>query len=515
MNEILEVDKISEVYLQIRHLNRSSAMEIREFFSCYIENYWFHPKVKSKMWDGRISFFNWENQTIPIGLFPQFIKFCNQFNYQYKLNFNRSEVVNEISDEEFEKFYEAIFTNSSYSPREFQDEAIKKALRCKRGIIESPTASGKSLILYSIIRFILGIFNESKILLIVPNINLVNQMFTDFIDYGFKQAESYCALIFNKSKKIDFSKPIIISTFQSLVKKNDQFFEQFKAVIVDETHTATCQSINSILKKCINAEYRIGVTGTIPDSILSQFTIYGYLGPKIFSLTSQELIDKGILSKIKIANLIINYPQKLIYDFWHDEEGYIKKVDYNEELDLIFNFTERNKIFKYIISNIKGDDNNILILCHKIDHLKIIKKYLEENFKNYNIFEIYGKVDSKDRENIRKLASVQGKNIILGTYATLSIGWNLRRLHHIIFASSTRSKIRLLQSIGRGMRKHETKKQIIIWDITDKLVFENDWNGKIVQHNNHTFKHFLQRLQYYDNQSFKYINKNININELF
>jgi len=513
MENIIELDKVNEVYFQIRNIDRSTALELREHFSCFVDNYFFHPKYRAKLWDGRISFYDWNNQTIPIGLFPQFVKFCKKFGYEYHTTFNRDEIINEISDEEFDNFYENIFKDSSFEPREFQDDAIKKALRMKRGVIESPTASGKSLILYSIIRFILGVFDDKKILLIVPNINLVNQIFTDFIDYGWKESESFCALIFNKSKRIDFNKQIIISTFQSLVKKDSKFLEQFGAVIVDETHTAFCKSINTILKKCINAEYRIGVTGTITESLISQFTIYGYLGPKIFSLTSSELIDKGFLSKIKIANLIINYPKKLIYDFWHDEENCIKKIDYNEELDLIFNFTERNNIFKYIITNIKPEDN-ILILCHKIDHLKIIKKYLEENFKDYDIFEIYGKINAEDREKIRKLASIQGKTIILGTYATLSTGWNLKRLHHIIFASSTRSKIRLLQSIGRGLRLHETKNRVIIWDITDKLVFENDWNGKIVQHNNHTFKHFLQRLQYYKMQNFKYVNRNINISEL-
>jgi superfamily II DNA or RNA helicase len=506
----IEVDKINEVYFQIRNLTKSSALEIKEYFSCKIENFWFHPKVKAKLWDGTVSFYNWKDQTIPIGLFPQFIKFCKKFNYQYKLNFNKEDIINEISEEKFEEFYKVIFKDSSFEPRDYQDECIKKALRMKRGVIESPTGSGKSLNIYSIIRFILGIA-EGKILLIVPNINLVNQMFSDFDEYGWKQADFYCSLVFHKSQKINWNKQIIISTWQSIYKKSPDFFEKFQAVIVDETHTATCQSINTILKKCINAEYRIGVTGTIPDSLISQYTIYGYLGPKIFSLTSSELIDKGILSKIKIANLILKYPDEIKYNYWHDDKGNIEANSYQEELEIIYKNENRNKVFNYIIENV-DKDQNILILCHKIDHLKNIKSYLMENFPLYEIYEIYGKTESEERERIRKLTNIQGKTIILGTFATMSTGINIKRLHHVIFASSYRSKIKVLQSIGRGLRTHETKSHLIVWDIVDDLTWEHDWKGSKVLHKNHVFKHWKERLQYYEKQGFKTLIKKININ---
>ena len=512
MNEILEVDKLNEVYLQIRNLNRSSAMEIREFFSCFIENYFFHPLFRSKQWDGKISFYKWDNQTIPIGLFPQFIKFCNQFNYQYKVNFNRSEVVNEISDEEFEKFYEAIFTDSSYSPRDYQDESIKKALRTKRGVIESPTGSGKSLVIYSIIRFILGIA-QGKILLIVPNVSLVNQMFNDFKDYGWKYCESNCSLVFHKSKRINWECPIIISTWQSIYKKGIDFFDKFQAVIVDETHGAAADSIQSCLKKCINAEYRIGMTGTMPEELINQFTIYGYLGPKIYESTSSELIEKGILSKIKIANLLLQYPKETTYGYWHDDEGDIQQKEYQEELDIIYSNTDRNKIFRYIINRL-DKTQNILILCHKISHLKDIKKYLEDNFKEHKIFEIYGKTEADERERIRLATNIQGSTIILGTYATMSQGLNIPRLHNIIFASSYRSRLKVLQSIGRGLRKHQTKKGLLVFDLIDDLTWLHNWGDKEILHKNYTYIHWLERLRHYDNQGFKYITKKINLENL-
>lgn len=262
MNNILEVEKLNEVYVQIRNLDRGSALELKEFLSCYIDNYWFHPLVRSKQWDGRVSFFNWNEQTIPIGLLPQFVKFCRKFNYEYKLNFSKEEIVNDISEDDFEEFYEAIFKESSFSPRDYQDECIKKALRIKRGVIESPTGSGKSLIIYSMIRFIMGT-SEGKILLIVPNISLVNQMFNDFKEYGWYHADTHCSLIFHKSKKINWDCPIIISTWQSIYKRSPQFFQQFKAVIADEClHPSTNITMFDGSKKRID-EIKIG------DKILS------------------------------------------------------------------------------------------------------------------------------------------------------------------------------------------------------------------------------------------------------
>jgi len=870
MENIIEIEKVNEVYYHIRNLNSSSSLELKEFLSCFIDNHFFHPLVRAKQWDGRISMFDTKNQTIPIGLFPQFVKFCEKFNYEYKLNFDKEDLVNDITDEDFETFYESIFNDSSYSPRDYQDEAIKKALRLKRGVIESPTAchskgtnilmydgslkkiediiigdmimgndgtsrkvlklfngidemykitpsfsksfivnknhilylecthknpkdecakekqeitvgdyikksksfkhiykltynktelifdrkietdikltpyfiglylgdgstyniaitsmddeiyqevikqlalygmdeknirkstkidnlvstynihgitsfkmnenpikndfkkiglffedsnirtkcgdkfipdiikygsiddryeclaglidtdgytdkdygygitskserliddivfiarslgffankrikynkkydrnyyrcsisgdvekiplrlkrkvisgkvktytdkhhigfkienigngeyygfeldnnhlyldenflihhnSGKSLVLYSIIRFLLGI-SEKKILLVVPNVNLVNQMFSDFVDYGWRDCESYTSLIYSKSKRVDLNKPIIISTWQSLIKKSEDFFDQFGTVIVDEVQTAQSFSVSKILKNCVSAEYKIGVTGTIPESLVSQFTIYGYLGPKIFSLASSELIERGVLSNIKIANIIIDYPKETIDKLWHDEDGNIKKVDYNDELNLIYGTPERNNIFKFIIDNIKKDDENILILCHKIDHLKSIRKYLDENFKDYNIHEIYGKTESEQREKIRQLAMINGRNIILASYGVLSLGWNLKRLHHIILASSTRSKTRLLQSIGRGLRTHDSKSHLVVWDIVDNLTFINNHANKEVKHLNHVYNHFIQRIQYYANQGFKYITKNINLKSI-
>lgn len=259
------VSKVDEVYFKLSGLDVGQSMELKEYLSCMMTNYFFHPKFRTGQWDGRLSFFNWNEQTIPIGLWPQFIKYCKKYNHEYEIDFDVNEVYNPISDEDIEKFYKAIFKNTSFYPRDYQHDAILKALRNKRGIIESATGSGKSLMLYSIIRFLLGTC-EGKILLIVPNVSLVNQMYSDFGEYGWDSVATYCSKIFHKSDKIDWDCPIIISTWQSIYKKSEKFFEQFEAVLVDEClHGDSLITLSDGSKKKIK-EMKIG------DEVLSYNT---------------------------------------------------------------------------------------------------------------------------------------------------------------------------------------------------------------------------------------------------
>lgn len=493
------VFKLNNIYFKI-DCDASQSLELKEYFSCFMPNYFFSPKFKAKIWDGRISFFNRQNNTLPIGLYAMLKQFCIHFNYEMVLNFDKSEFVNEIDENDIQIFYKNLFTDSKLFPRDYQHEAIFKALRSKRGVIEASVGSGKSLMIYTIIRFLLG-FVDGKILLIVPNVSLVNQFYQDCKDYGWSACESYTDILYS-GKKPDWSKPILISTWQSLYKKPISFFENFKTVLVDETHNSKSNSVKSILEKCINAEYRLGFTGTLPTDKIDIYTIYGYLGNKIFDITSKELMDRGILSQMKIANLLLKYSQ--------EEIDVNKHRTYDEEVRFLIEHPKRNGVLKYIIDHIKPEENT-LILCYMIEHLKAIKKYLQEKYPNREIQEIYGEVDADKREEIRLDLENKEGVIIIGTFSTMSTGINLKKLHHIIFASSYKSKIKVLQSIGRGLRTHETKSKLILWDIVDDLTYIKK-TGNIGK--NYVYEHFEQRLEYYKTQGFSFINKNIMVENL-
>ncbi|MFW6219914.1 MAG: DEAD/DEAH box helicase family protein [bacterium] len=500
MDTIL-VEKYDNVYFKL-HCNIEQSMELKSFFSCYAPNYRYHPKFKARIWNGKISFYNVKDQLLPIGLVYRLKDFLDKYNYKIKLLFDPNDLINDISIDQMNDFYNAVFRDSNFWPRDYQHKAIHTALKKKRGIIESPTASGKSLIIYSIIRFVLGV-TEGKILLVVPSVSLTNQMFNDFVEYGWFDAYDSSSILYSGSKKYDKNKRILISTWQSIYKKKQSFFEEFDCVIVDETQQAKSNSIKTILQNCVNADYRFGLTGTLPTEIADINNIYGYIGPKIFTLKSSTLIDKGVLSNIKIVNMLIQYSE--------EEKKLNRKRTFPEESRAIAENQDRNKVLKYIIKNINTNDN-ILILCEKIDHLKKIKEYIDENFSDtHEIFMIYGNTNVDERERIRKYMNENKSVILVASFGTTSTGINIRRIHHIIFASSYKSKIKVLQSIGRGLRKHKEKKHLILWDLIDDMTWIKR-TGSIGK--NYVYQHFEERLKYYKEQGFKYISKKINLNKL-
>jgi superfamily II DNA or RNA helicase len=501
------LERVNEVYLKVKEIELGQAYELKEFFTCYATNFMFQPKYKSGDWDGKISFYHLNDKLLSTGLLPAFTRYCKKYGYNYKLDFDATELSNNVTEEEIQNFYKLIFNDTKYFPREYQHKAIFNCIKNKRGVVEHPTASGKSLNIYTLIRFILGIKDDAKILLVVPTIGLVNQMFSDFHDYGWQTAETYCSLIYGTSKKRDWRNPIIISTWQSIYNKPEEYFTDFDAVIVDETHGAKCTSIQSVLKKCINAEYRIGFTATLPNKKTQKsdvLTIFGYLGPIISQVKSKELIDKGFLSKIKIANIILKHPDETIED--------LRKVKNSEiEIGLINKEPRRNKVLNYIIDHI-NPDHNVLILCNRIDkHLKIVEKYINENFPNKKLYVIHGETEADEREVIRKEMNEKNGIILLASYGTMTLGINIPKIHHIISLTSFRSEIKILQIIGRGLRKHDSKDQLIFWDIVDDLTYLAE-NGQIYK--NYVYKHWLMRLSYYKNQGYKYFNKKLNIEKL-
>ena len=506
------VEYFNETYFKL-HCSYEQALELHSHFECYAENYWFSPKYKAKLWNGKISFFDLHDRTLPIGLFAMLKTFIRKFKYKHFFAFDKEEFVNELSENDITSFYNTIYKDSKYYPRDYQHEAIKRLLTLKRGVVESPTGSGKSLIIYSLIRYAMTESTGGKILLVVPNVDLTNQMFNDFEDYGWNDARSNVSVLYHDSGRYDPNKPILISTWQSIYKRDPSFFEQFEGVIVDEVHGAgSSGSIQTILKNSTNAEYRFGVTGTMPDALLDKYNIHGYIGPKVLEIETDKLIKEGHLSDIKIGNIFLQYPNSDV------EEN--KGNTYQDECKYIINHKNRNKIFKYIINHINTNDN-VLILCERLEHLDSIHGYLCDEFDSNAedmkkglcrpILKISGGVDPKIRQKMRDYMEDHGGVILVATYGTMSMGINIKRLHHVILGSSYKSKTKILQSIGRGLRVHATKKLLKVWDIIDDLRYVTT---RRTLKENHIFKHFLKRLGYYKQRKFKYINKKINLMDL-
>lgn len=490
--DVIHITKLNEVFLKL-DLQQSQAMELKGYLECYVPGYMFHPRFKNRVWSGKVSFFDVGRSILPLGLLPDLFAFCKKFDYEYQFDFDVSELYSEMSIDDLNRFISAIFLGE-LTPREYQLKAVHKALKNKRGCVVSATGSGKSLIVYSIIRFLIEA--GMKILLVVPNTSLVEQMYSDFKSYGWTDLFNQCSILYS-GKTPDFSKSLLISTWQSIHKKRDDFFSKFDALLIDECHLAKAYSIQTIGKKCVNAQYRLGFTGTLPTEKSDLFNIFGYLGPKIFELRASELIDQGVLSDITIANVILRYPNDIIQKN--------KRRIYDEEVNTIMEFSGRNKVFDFVFKGIP-DKQNTLILCSRIEHLNSLEVYLKNLLPNHSIFVIYGGIKPEERESIRKSMDCSENVVLIGTYATMSTGINIRKINNIIFASSYKSKIKVLQSIGRGLRTHESKEKLVLFDVVDDLRYKKR-TGEMGK--NHVWLHFEERLKYYQEQGF--VSHNVSI----
>jgi len=486
------IKKENEVYLKLE-LDRAQALELSSFMSKKADNYLFSPAYRCGRWDGSIYYFNKLTNELPIGLLPQLVSFCEKFRYTFKFDFDYTTLGDNIKEETLEQVYDYLFPpTQDMTPRYYQKESIIAALNNKRGIARLSVGAGKSLIQYILIRYLLA--KNKKILMIVPSVSLVEQMYSDFKDYGWEDEKDFVDKLYSGQELT--GKPVLISTYQSLAKKSPEFFNKFDAVIVDEVHSAKAISIQQILKHCKNAEYRIGLTGTLPSNDADKWTLFGFIGPVIYDLSSKELIDQGILSQISINNLILKYPNSMLKS----------RIDYQQEVKDIIDYKNRNKALDYIIEN-SDKSHNTLILVQRIEHLKEVREYLQTKYSEYTVYDIYGDTEASHREKIRKEIELKGSVLLVATFSTLSQGVNIKRLHNIVFFSSYKSEIKIIQSIGRGLRKHDTKEKMILWDCVDDLRYRD--GNKMIK--NYAYKHWTNRKSYYEEQGFSYTDISINI----
>ena len=351
--------------------------------------------------------------------------------------------------------------------------------------------SGKSLIIYAMIRWYLDTY-EGKVLIIVPTVSLVSQMKSDFADYSSADstfdAESEIHEIYSGKEKTNISSRIIVSTWQSLVNLQKQFFQQFGMAIGDEAHLFVAKSLNTIMGNLINAKYRIGTTGTLNGAKCNELVLIGNFGPVNKVITTKELMDSDTIAQLKIKCLVLNHNQEL--------KKLVSKLDYQNEINVIIGHAGRNDFITKLALDQKG---NTLILFNRIDdHGKpLYKKVCEASTEpDRKIFYVSGEVDAKEREEIRAITETQTNAIICASSGVFATGTNLRNIHTIIFAAPTKSQIRVLQSIGRGLRKSDNGKPTTLYDISDNF----SWKSK----KNYTMNHAISRIDIYNKEQFDY-----------
>ena len=473
------IQKKNEIYLKVEtepHIHQ----ELFDYFTFEVPGAKFMPQYRNKYWDGKIRLYSNHTGEIYVGLLDKLVSWAKRYEYtiEFKDNkfygspFEENEMIslNGVSD-----YMNKI---SKHKPRDYQIDAVYDALRYNRKLLISPTASGKSLMIYTIVRYFVD--NNKNILLIVPTTSLVEQMVKDFADYGW-DSEEYCHKIYSGKEK-NTDKPVVVTTWQSIYNLQRSFYENFDVVIGDEAHQFKSKSLVGIMTKMDNAKYRFGFTGTLDGSQTHKWVLEGLFGPSYKVTQTKELIEKGHLSKLQIKILLLK----------HNSQQF---NEYEEEVQYIIGHEKRNNFIKNLVLDLKG---NSLVLFNRVEsHGQILYELINNSAsKDRKIFFVHGGVDTETREKIREITEKESNAIIVASYGTFSTGINIKNLHNVIFASPSKSRIRNLQSIGRVLRKGDNKTKATLYDIADDATYKSK--------KNYTLNHLIERIKIYNEEKFNY-----------
>ena len=476
----LIISKKNEVYLHIDseiHVH----YELADQFTFEVPGAQFSPSYKKRYWDGKIRLFNVQTKEIYIGLLDRIVQFCKDHEYTYEFKDNKYyglpfEVNDGISKEGVKDYVTAI---SRHKPRDYQIDGVYDALRHNRKLLISPTASGKSLMIYSLVRYYVE--KQQNILIVVPTTSLVEQMYKDFEDYGWNVG-SYCHKVY-AGKERETDSQVIITTWQSIYKLPTQYFSRFNVVIGDEAHQFKSKSLISIMTKLANAKYRFGFTGTLDGSQTHKWVLEGLFGPSYKIIKTDELMSKGHLAKLDINVILLKHlPNRF--------------ETYEDEVKYIIGHQRRNKFIKNLALDLKG---NTLILFARVEgHGQPLYELINNSnqIENRHVFFVHGGVDTEDREKVREITEKENNAIIVASYGTFSTGINIKNLHNVIFASPSKSRIRNLQSIGRVLRKGDKKTKATLYDIADDISYKS--------RKNYTLNHLIERIKIYNEENFNY-----------
>ena len=396
---------------------------------------------------------------------------------------------NNITNQQVEDYAKSLEPHGRGNPieiRDYQIDAVTTALDKERTLLLSPTASGKSFIIYTTMRWHLD--KGRKCIIIVPTTSLVEQLYTDFEDYSSVNGwttSSHCQKLYSGFTK-DITKDVLITTWQSVYLQPKTWFKQFDVIFGDEAHQFKAKSLSTVMEKMDNVRYRIGTTGTLDNKKIHRLVLEGMFGPVHKVTTTKALMESNRLATLNITCIILKYSEEI--------RKAQKDANYQEEMDWIVSNEARNKFIRNLA--IRSEGNTLVLFQYVEKHGKI----LYENIKlkahdKRKIFFVYGGTATTDREAIRHITEEENDAIIVASFGTFSTGINIPSIENVIFASPSKSKIRNLQSIGRGLRLKEGKTHCNLYDLADDL----HWKSK----KNHTLNHAAERYKIYAEEQFE------------
>ena len=486
---MITIEKIDEVHLRIFSDDPSVEQELSDFFTFEYPGARFTPQYRARLWDGKVRMYDIIRKTLYVGLINYVIDFCTRNDYAVTLPADLRNT-DGITSEQVSDFANWLNPHGHGKPieiRDYQIEAVTEALDRKRVLLLSPTASGKSFIIYTTMRWHLE-YNR-KCIIIVPTTSLVEQLYADFEDYssanGWKTKHHVQKLYSGFTKDINCD--VLITTWQSIYKQPKQWFNQFDVIFGDEAHQFKATSLTTVMGKLTHVKYRVGTTGTLDNKKVHKLVLEGIFGPTHRVTTTKELMDAGTLAKLNITCILLKYDDIT-------RQGR-KNNQYSDEMDFIVSHEKRNNFICNLA--LKSEGNTLVLFQFVNKHGKILFEMIKDKAHDKRkIFFVSGATETEDREAIRKITENETDAIIVASFGTFSTGINIPSLANVVFASPSKSKIRNLQSIGRGLRLKDGKTECNLYDLADDLSWKS-WK-------NHTLNHFAERLKTYSEEKFNY-----------
>jgi superfamily II DNA or RNA helicase len=488
-------------WIQIYEYDSSEIKQLSTSLTKKIRGWYFNPLVKKKLWDGKIKFID-KFDRVPIGLIERVQSICSKYNMEFEIE-NPMDLYWDFDESDFDSWSLEFCENMEKKPREYQIDAAKKIISHQRSISEIATSAGKTMIIFLVFSYLKSRGLIDRLLVVVPNTNLILQTTEDFDEYSNERSliKFKIQSVSGESKsKLQQNADLIIGTFQSLSKLEDHWFENVSGVCIDEAHHTNANSVKKILGKCVNANFKFGLSGTLmQDDTADALTIQAYIGPLVNTISPQDLFDKKVATPVNIKIIRLSYSNEELKQKLHFLRQRKAEIEGSKQLslerDLIVKSKER---FRFICDMLNKTTKNSLVLFQNIkdDYGRRIYDYLRETSDSKEIYYVDGSTSSSLRDEYKKNMEEGGNKILIASFGTFSTGISINNLHNIFFIESYKSEKIVKQSIGRGMRLHEQKEKVTIIDIVDDL----SWKGD----KNYLLKHGDSRLEIYHQEGFPY-----------
>lgn len=366
--------------------------------------------------------------------------------------------------------------------RDYQQDIVRICLKAGRGVVVLATAGGKTLTMASLIENIYKNNRNMKCLVLVPDLGLVNQTNSDFKEYKV----SFLHSKWTGSDELNLGSNVIIANMGILQseKSDTDWLQDVDLLIIDEVHKLRKDNkINKLIKK-IRTQHKYGLTGTLPEELMDQWNIMGKIGPILYEKNSFQLRQEDYVANVAVQVLKLLYKDKPPV---FPADRYDPTARFRREHQFIAKNKFRNNIIAKLCTRF---NNNSLIMVDYIEHGEELYGKLSSECKNKQVFFIRGDVAIEDREKIKKLMESSKDIVCVAISKIFSTGINIKNLHYIVFAGGGKAKVKIIQSIGRGLRLHKDKTGVIIIDIADML--------------HYCAQHYEKRLKLYKGEKIKY-----------